>query len=81
MSLMDKIKEFFSGGSSAGEHDDHAGHDHAGHDHAGHDHSGHDHAHEPAAPMAPADPTGMAEPMPEPLQPTEPAEADRRDDL
>jgi hypothetical protein len=70
---MDKIKGFFSGGSSAGDHD----HD----DHAGHDHSGHDHSHEPAAPMATADPTGMAEPMAEPIQPAEPAEAERRDDL
>jgi hypothetical protein len=73
MSLMDKIKEFFSGGSSAG--DDH--------DHSGHDHSGHDHSHEAAAPMPPADPTGMTEPPParEPMQPAEPAEAERRDDL
>jgi ABC-type Zn2+ transport system substrate-binding protein/surface adhesin len=78
MSLMDKIKEFFSGGSSAEEHDHD---DHAGHDHAGHDHSGHDHAHEAAAPMTPADPAGMAEPMPEPMQPAEPAEAERRDDV
>jgi hypothetical protein len=83
MSFMDKIKAFFSGGSSAGDDHDHD------HDHAGHDHSGHDHAeHEAAAPMPPADPTGMAEPpaapgtvpMPEPMQPAEP-EADRRDDL
>lgn len=56
MSFMDKIKSWFSGGSSAGA-DAHAGHDHAGHDHAGHDH---DHSHEPAAPaMPPADPAGM----------------------
>jgi hypothetical protein len=73
MSLMDKIKEFFSGSSSAGDHD----HD----EHAGHDHSGHDHAHEAAAPMPPADPTGMAEPLSEPMQPAEPGETDRRDDL
>jgi len=52
MSLMDKIKSLFSGGSAAGA-DDHAGHDHAGHDHAGHDHS-----HEPAA-MPSSDPAGM----------------------
>lgn len=48
MSLMDKIKSLFSGGSAAAT-DDHAGHDHAGHDHD------HDHSHEPAAAM-PADP-------------------------
>jgi len=51
MSLMDKVKSFFSGGSSADAHD-----------HAGHDHSGNDH--EPAAAMPPADPAGM--PMSEP---------------
>ena len=51
MSFMDKIKSWFSGGSSAGA-DAHAGHDHAGHDH--------DHSHEPAAPATPpADPAGM----------------------
>jgi len=50
MSFMDKIKSWFSGGSSAGA-DAHAGHDHAGHDH---------HSHEPAAPARPpADPAGM----------------------
>lgn len=48
MSLLDKIKSLFSGGSSDS---------HAGHDHSHHDHAGHDHAHEPAAP--PADPAGM----------------------
>lgn len=45
MSLMDKIKSFFSGGSSADAHD-----------HAGHDH---DHSHEPSAAMPPADPAGV----------------------
>ena len=46
MSLMDRIKSIFSGGSAD--------------DHAGHDHSGHDHSHEPAAPpMPPPDPTGL----------------------
>ena len=50
MSVIDKIKSLFSGGSSP---DAHAGHDHSGHDH--------DHAHEPAMP---ADPAGM--PMSEP---------------
>ena len=45
MSLMDKIKSLFSGGSD-------------GHSHA--DHAGHDHSHEPVAPpMPPADPAGM----------------------
>ncbi len=52
MSLMDKIKSMFSGGSSA-----------ATDDHAGHDHSAHDQSNEPAAPM-PADPAGV--PMSEP---------------
>ena len=54
MSFMDKIKSWFSGGSSADEH--------AGHDHSGHDHAAHDHIHEPepvAPPMPPADPMGM----------------------
>ena len=50
MSLLDKIKSIFSGGSTTDSHD-HAGHDHSGHDHAGHDHDhdGHDHSHEPAS--------------------------------
>ncbi len=43
MSLMDKLKSMFSGGSAD--------------DHADHDHSGHDHSHEPVAP--PADPAGL----------------------
>ncbi len=47
MSLMDKIKSLFSGGSAAGADD-----------HAGHDHAGHDHSHEPAA-MPSSDPAGM----------------------
>lgn len=47
MSLMDKIKSLFSGGSSAGAHD--------------HDHAGHDHSHEPAQP-ADASYTSMPEP-------------------
>jgi hypothetical protein len=54
MSLMDKIKSIFSGGSSTGS-DSHAGHDHSGHDH---DHAGHDHSHEPAAVTPPADDEG-----------------------
>jgi hypothetical protein len=49
MSLMDKLKSIFSGGSPD-----------AADAHAGHDHAGHDHSHEPVAPpMPPADPTGM----------------------
>ena len=68
MSFMDKIKSWFSGGSSAGA-DAHAGHDH---DHAGHDH---DHSHEPAAPaMPPADPAGM--PTSEPAM-DQPGDEDR----
>ena len=52
MSLMDKLKSMFSGGSA----DDHAGHDHDHSDHD-HDHSDHDHSHEPDAPPMPqADP-------------------------
>jgi hypothetical protein len=47
---MDKIKSFFSGGSSAGA-DEHAGHDHSA-------------AQAPAEPMPPADPAGT--PMSEP---------------
>jgi hypothetical protein len=42
MSVIDKIKSVFSGGSSAAEDD-----------HSGHDHAGHDHSHEPAAPAEP----------------------------
>jgi ABC-type Zn2+ transport system substrate-binding protein/surface adhesin len=52
MSLIDKVKSLFSGGSSAAA-DDHAGHDHAGHDH---DHD-HDHSHDPV-PATPAATTG-----------------------
>jgi len=51
MSFMDKIKSFFSGGSSAGA-DEHAGHDHSAQPQA------------PAEPMPPADPMGT--PMSEP---------------
>ena len=50
MSVMERIKSFFSGGSSADTQDD-----------AGHDHSGHDHDHEPAAAMPPAE-MPMSEP-------------------
>lgn len=52
MSLMDKIKSFFSGGSSDAD------------SHAGHDNSGAGHTHEPAAPMPAADP--LATPPAEP---------------
>ena len=53
MSLLDKLKSMFTGGSS----DTHAGHDHS-----------HDHSHEPVAPpLPPADPamTGDAAPSEE----------------
>jgi hypothetical protein len=46
MSLMEKIKSMFSGGSSDAT-DAHAEHDH--------DHAGDDHSHEPAPPMPQAD--------------------------
>ena len=55
MSLMDKIKSMFSGGSS-----DSTG-AHAGHDHSGHDHSGHDHSHEPDASTMPTSDTASSE--------------------
>ena len=61
MSLMDKIKSMFSGGSpDAADAQD-------GNDHAEHDHAGHDHSHEPVAPpMPPADlPTPDAAPAEE----------------
>jgi hypothetical protein len=48
MSLMDKLKSIFSGGSPD------TADAHAGHDHAGHDHSEHDDSHEPATPPLPA---------------------------
>ena len=56
MSLMDKIKSMFSGGSPD-----------AADAHAGHDHAGDDHSHEPVAPpMPPADlPTPDAAPAEE----------------
>ena len=61
MSIMDKIKSFFTGGSSADAHD------HAGHDHSGHDHSDHDQSHDTGVPpIPPADPTGMPMPDPDP---------------
>jgi len=43
MSLMDKLKSMFSGGSPD-----------TADAHAGDDHAGHDHPHEPAAPPLPA---------------------------
>jgi len=49
MSLLDRIKSMFSGGSSD-----------SADSHAGHDHAGDDRSHEPAAPPTPpADPAGM----------------------
>jgi hypothetical protein len=84
MSIMDKIKGMFSGGSDA---DAHAGHDHSddhGHDH-GHDQ--HDHAaHEAKAsaepyepPAVPVDPLGtpMVGGMPESVPDPEPGADDR----
>ncbi len=64
MSLMDKLKSMFGGGSSADDHD-----------HTGHDHAGHDHSHDavpaadpaaPAEPAAPLDPLGTTMPDPAP---------------
>lgn len=56
MSLLDRIKSLFGGGSSDGADA-----------HAGHEHAGHDHSHEPVAPPAPpADPTGL--PTSEPVR-------------
>ena len=49
MSVMDRIKSLFSGGSSAD----------GGERASGHDHSDHDHSHEPAA-----EPAAMATPEP-----------------
>lgn len=48
MSLMDKIRSFFSGGSA----DSHAGHDHSA--------AGHEHPTEPVSPTAPTVPTDPA---------------------
>ena len=50
MSVLDKIKSLFSGGSSTD----------ARERASGHDHSDHDHSHEPAA-----EPAGMATPEPD----------------
>lgn len=44
MTLMERIKSLFSGGSSTED------------SHTGHDHSGNDHSHEPTTPTAPAEP-------------------------
>ncbi len=59
MSLMDKLKAMFSGGSDS--HD----HSHDGHDHS-HDDHGHDHGiavdDVPPAPAAPLDPLGTSMP-------------------
>ena len=67
MSLLDKIKSMFSGGSSA-DTDAHAGHDHS--------HNGDDHSHEPvpAAPEAvPAAPDPVPAPNPVAEDETRPA--------
>ncbi len=49
MSLLDKIKAFFAGDTTAASH----GHDH---DHAGHDHSDHDHDRGSSYLQSPTDP-------------------------
>lgn len=56
MSIMDKLKAMFSGGSSAEKDHSHDGHDHS---HAGHDHAMDD---APPTPAAPMDPLGTATP-------------------
>ncbi len=54
--MLDKIKAFFAGDTTAGPHDhDHAGHDHAGHDH--HDHADHDHDQGSSYLQSPTDPS------------------------
>lgn len=53
MSLLDKVKSVFSGGSSA-DTDAHAGHDHSAHDHSHDEEHGHDH---PAEPVVSTEPT------------------------
>ena len=58
MSLMDKIRSFFSGGAAGSD---------AGHDHS---HAGHDHPPEPNAPTVPTDPVAM--PAGEPADEDEP---------
>ena len=64
MSLMDKIRSFFSGGAA----DSHAGHDHS--------HDGHDHVHEPVSPTAPTVPSDPAAvPTAEPADEDDPAPA------
>ena len=52
MSLLEKIKSMFSGGSSA-DAGAHAGHDHSGDDHSHDDEHGHDHSHDPVAAASP----------------------------
>lgn len=62
MSLLDKVKSMFSGGSSA----DADAHDHSAHDHSGDDHSHddeHGHTHEPA--VSPPDPAADGDSTPE----------------
>jgi len=79
MSFMDKIKEMFSGGSSA---DSHAGHDHS---HEGHDHAAEE-AHATSAaydpPAVPVDPMGapMVGGMPESVPDPEPGAAPEQND-
>ena len=54
MSLLDKVKSVFSGGSSA-DTDAHAGHDHSAHDHSHDDEHGHDRPAEPAVSPEPTE--------------------------
>ncbi len=54
MSLLDKIKAFFAGDTTAASHGH--DHDHAGHDHSGHDHADHDHDRGSSYLQSPTDP-------------------------
>ena len=60
MSLLDKIKAFFAGDTTAAshghDHDHDHDHDHSGHDHADHDHADHDHDRGSSYLQSPTDP-------------------------
>jgi len=58
MSLMDKLKSLFSGGSGTDAHD----HSHAGHDHSHEEHAA---AETPVAPLDPLGTPGMTPPAPD----------------
>ena len=72
MSLMDKLKAMFSGGSDSPDHS----------------HEGHDHAHDhpaavddvPPAPPTPVDPLGTSMPEAGPVPPSTPPPTDRDDE-